>query len=219
MILKNLAVLFFVCISLGSMAQAPGASPYLKKVAKYNEASNFEDAKYKNLDWKTFYKLDIANEFVDPDNYDFDLLNAALFFAVNKYRSFKSLQPLKFEPRLRDAATIHAYEMVKNNFFDHMDYTDAALRGPDTRIELCGYHGQKLAENLARGYVDRGRPVTYTQLADKVVNELSLSREHNKHMVDPDLQKLGCGLIFEAKSSPEGIIYFRLAEDFGADWK
>jgi uncharacterized protein YkwD len=201
------------------MGQAPGAAPYLSKVAKYNEASVFEDVRYKNIDWKAFYKLDEANELVDPFNFDFDLLNAAVFFAVNKYRASKGLPQLKFEPRLRDAAVIHSYEMVKKNFFDHMNYTDAKLHGPDTRIELCGYRGQKLAENLARGYADRGKPQSYTQLADKAVMELSRSSEHNKHLTDPGLEKLGCGVLFENTATAEGITYFRLTQDFGTDWK
>jgi uncharacterized protein YkwD len=205
--------------AVSSFAQSPAAAPYLAKVTKYNEASQFEDSRYKNIDWTAFYKLDEANEFVDPMNYDFDLMNAAVFYATNKYRAARHITALKFEPRLRDAATIHSYQMVIKNFFDHMNYTDDKLKGPDTRIELCGYHGQKLAENLARMYADRGRPLTYTQLADKVVYEWSKSKEHNKHLIDPDLEKMGCGLIFETVSKPEGITYFRLTQDFGTDWK
>jgi uncharacterized protein YkwD len=142
-----------------------------------------------------------------------------MFFAVNKYRESKGVAPLKFEPRLRDAASIHSYEMVKKNFFDHMNNTDPKLRGPDTRIALCGYHGQKLSENLARNYADRGRPLTYTQLADKTIEALSKSKEHNQHMLDPDLEKLGCAAIFESTATAEGVIYFRLTQDFGRDWR
>ena len=213
----NALILFFCVVSC--FGQSPEAAPYLAKIGKYNEASLFEDKRYSDLDWRAFYKLDEANEFVDPRNYDFDLMNAAVFYAVNKYRASKSIAPLRFEPRLRDAATIHSYQMVTKNFFDHMNYTDPKIQGPDTRMELCGYHGQKIAENLARTYADRGRPMTYTQLADKVVMELSRSREHNKHLIDPELEKLGCGVIFEYTSTPEGIIYFRLTQDFGRDWK
>lgn len=212
-------VLFFaLCCTAPSFAQAPEASPYLAKVGKYNEASSFEDVKYKDLDWQKFYKLEESNELVDPVNYDFDLMNAALFFATNKYRASKGIPPLKFEPRLRDAATIHSYEMVKKNFFDHMNYSDPKLQGPDKRMELCGYKGQRLAENLARGFADRGKPLTYIQLADKAIMELSKSKEHNKHLIDPELEKLGCGLLFESATTPEGVIYFRLTQDFGRDW-
>jgi len=217
--MKWSGLLLILLLSAGCFAQSQEAAPYLAKVEKYNEASIFEDARYKGMDWKAFYKLDEANELVDPVNYDFDLMNAAVFFAVNKYRASHGVAALKFEPRLRDAATIHSYQMVKKNFFDHMNYADAKLKGPDTRMLLCGYKGQKLAENLARGYADRGKPLTYTQLADKAVMELSRSKEHNRHLIDPDLEKLGCGLIFESTSTPEGVIYFRLTQDFGQDWK
>ena len=216
--MKSISLVFFLLSAAAVYAQSPEAAPYLAKVEKYNEASTFEDVKYKDLDWKGFYKLEEANELVDPVNYEFDLMNAAMFFAVNKYRASKGLAALKFEPRLRDAASIHSYQMVRKNFFDHMNYTDPKLKGPDTRMELCGYHGQKIAENLSRGYVDRSKPLTYTQLADKVVAELSRSKDHNKHMIDPDLEKLGCGLIFESKATAEGVVYFRLTQDFGRDW-
>ena len=202
----------------GCFAQSPGAAPYLAKIGKYNEASNFEDVKYKNMDWREFDKLEEANELVDPRNYDFDLMNAAIFFAVNKYRASKGISPMKFEPRLRDAGTIHSYQMVIKNFFDHMNYYDSKIQGPDTRMHLCGYEGQKLAENLFRGYADRSRPMTYIQLADRVISELSKSKEHNRHLIDPDLDRLGCGLIFENVTTPEGIVYFRLTQDFGRDW-
>ena len=216
--MKSSPLILFLLLATGVLAQAPEAAPYLAKVAKYNEASTFEDVRYKDLDWKAFYKLEETNELVDPVNYDFDLMNAAMFFAVNKYRESRGVALLKFEPRMRDAATIHSFEMVKKNFFDHTNNADAKIKGPDTRIELCGYKGQKIAENLARGFVDRGKPLTYTQLADKVVNELSRSKEHNKHMIDPELQKLGCCLIFENKTTAEGVVYFRLTQDYGKDW-
>ena len=216
--MKWVVLVLVILSTAASFAQSPDASPYLAKVAKYNEASSFEDIRYKDLDWQKFYKLDEANELADPVNYDFDLMNAAIFFATNKYRASRGIAPLKFEPRLRDAATIHSAQMVKKNFFDHMNYSDAKILGPDKRMELCGYKGQKIAENLARGFADRGKPVSYTQLADKMIQELSKSKEHNKHLIDPELEKLGCGLIFESSTSPEGLIYFRLTQDFGRDW-
>jgi uncharacterized protein YkwD len=217
--MKCSSTIFLLLYTAVCFAQSPEAAPYLAKVEKYNEASTFEDERYKDLDWRAFYKLPEANELVDPVNYDFDLMNAAVFFAINKYRASKGIGPLKFEPRLRDAASIHSYQMVKKNFFDHMNYTDPKIQGPDTRMMLCGYKGQKLAENLARGYVDRSKPMTYTQVADKAILELSHSKEHNKHLIDPDLEKLGCGLLFEATPTAEGIIYYRLTQDFGRDWK
>ena len=82
-----------------------GPDKYLAEIRKYNEASVFEDERYKDMTWEKFYKLEEANDLVDPNNYDFDLMNAAVLFAVNKYRASHSIKPLKFEPRLRDAAS------------------------------------------------------------------------------------------------------------------
>jgi len=216
--MKRMTIILLLICAIPCMAQSPGAAPYLANIPKYNEASSFEDVKYKDLDWNKFYKLDIANQLVDPVNYDFDALNAAMFFAVNKYRDSKGSPPLKFEPRLRDAASIHSYEMVKKNFFDHINTTDPKIKGPDIRMELCGYKGQRLSENIARNFADRGRPLTYIQLADKTIKDLSKSSEHNKHLLDPGLDKMGCAVIFESESTSVGVIYFRLTQDFGKDW-
>jgi hypothetical protein len=191
---------------------------YLSLITKYNEASIFEDSKYKDMTWQQFYKLEEANELVDAKNYDFDLMNAAMFFSVNKYRSTKSIRPLVYEPRLRDAAAIHSYEMVRNNFFDHINRYDKVVAMPNVRIEMCGYQGERIAENIARSFIDLEKPISYTQLADKVVRELSTSYDHNRHMIDPDLDKLGCGLIFE-KQPKDGYLYYRLSQEFGRDWR
>lgn len=198
--------------------QAPGAQPYLADILKYNEASNFEDARYKVLDWRDFDKLEEANELVDPNNYDFDLMNAAVFYAVNKFRSAKNLPPLKFDGRLRDAASIHSWQMVKKNFFDHMDFYDDSLRSPDRRMMLCGYSGQKMTENISRIYLDRSKPLTYIQVAAKIAAEWSKSKDQNHHMLDPELERLGCGLVFEVHSNLQGLIYFRVTADFGKDF-
>ena len=194
------------------------AAKYLAAIPKYNEASAFEDIRYKDMDWSKFYKLDEANDIVDPMNYDFDLMNAAVFFAVNKYRSTKNIKAVAFEPRLRDAACIHSYQMVKRKFFDHINHADPTIAYPNMRIELCGYHGEKLSENLARSYIDLTKPMNYTQVADMVVKQLSQSPEHNLHMIDPALDKLGCGFLFEYAPT-EGMFYFRLTQDFGRDWR
>jgi hypothetical protein len=37
-------------------------------------------------------------------------------------------------------------------------------------------------------------------------------------MIDPSLDKIGCGLIFDNKTS-NGMNYFRLTQDFGRDWR
>ena len=60
--------IYLILLLIGAipcMAQSPRCCAlYLAKVPKYNEVSYFEDVRYKNMDWKRFYKLDIANSLV-----------------------------------------------------------------------------------------------------------------------------------------------------------
>lgn len=213
--MKRSLVILAVCFA--ATVQAQGPDKYLAQIRKYNEASVFEDERYKDMTWEKFYRLDEANDLVDPNNYDFDLMNAAVLFAVNKYRAARSIKPLKFDGRLRDAASIHSYQMVRRNFFDHINRYDKAIAMPNNRTEMCRYVGERIAENLARSYVDVEKPMTYTQIADMVVKELSTSYDHNKHMLDPALDKIGCAVIFEDRPI-DGYFYLRTTQDFGRDW-
>jgi hypothetical protein len=48
-------------LTTGAQVQA---DKYLAQIPKYNENSAFEDVRYKDLNWKQFYKLEEANDFV-----------------------------------------------------------------------------------------------------------------------------------------------------------
>ena len=92
--MKSIVIILSILCATRTQAQS---DKYLAQIPKYNEKSSFEDVRYKDLDWKQFYKLEEANDLVDPNNYDFDLMNAAAFYAVNKYRASKGIAPLRFD--------------------------------------------------------------------------------------------------------------------------
>lgn len=208
----RITILLLLLLNAGFTISQP--DKYLAAITKYNEASSFEDERYRGMTWQQFYKLEEANEFVDPMNYDCDLMNAAIFFAINKYRDGLHLSQLAFEPRLRDAAMIHSNEMIKRNFFDHSNPYDPKLRMHNLRAELCGFFGEYLSENLSRSFLNMNTPLTYTQLADKTIKELSYSKDHKKNMTSNNINLLGCGFLCENRGS-EGIFYFRITHDFG----
>jgi uncharacterized protein YkwD len=191
------------------------AKSYLVNVGKYNEASGFEDPQYNNMTWQKFYKLDEPNEIIDPVNYDFDLMNAAVFFAINKYRESKGLPAFKFDAHLRDAATIHTNEMEQHNFFAHDNPYNSSLKKFYTRIEISGFKGGFSAENISREYQDLHNPKTYIQLADEMILHLSLSKPHNANMLNPNYTNLGCALLFDRKSTNGDVWYYRSTHDFG----
>src|SRR3954467_5614133 len=100
---------------------ADSGEKYLADIPSYQKDSYFKQKVYEEHDWKSFYQLKEANEVVDPNDYDFHLLNAAIFFSTNKRREEKKLKPLKFSAGLRDAAVIHSYQMVAKNLVNHMN--------------------------------------------------------------------------------------------------
>ena len=51
---------------------------------------------YYNFYWEDFYDSEIADVEFDITNYDTSLLNAAVFFATNKYRASKRKKILKY---------------------------------------------------------------------------------------------------------------------------
>lgn len=210
---KLLFLLLAISCANGVFAQA---KKYLDAVGKYNEATLFEDSRYASITWQQFYALEEANELVDPVNYDYDLMNAAVFFAVNKYRESRGLSSFRFDAKLRDAAAIHSAAMVNQSFFSHENARDPALRKVENRVQLCGFTGGYWAENISRMYQTMDKPKSYKQLADEMVYALSLSKGHNENMLDKTYKLLGCALTFEKKASGNSW-YYRSTQDFGAE--
>ena len=91
--------------------------------------------------------------------------------------------------------------MVTKNFFDHINHTDPKIEGPNTRMHYAATRVSGCRKISPGTSLIAGRPLTYTQFADKTIHELSTSSEHNKHLLDPDLERLGCGVIFESNTT------------------
>ncbi len=207
--------LLLATVAFANLSSAQEAKKYLDEIGKYNEVSGFEDSRYNSMTWQQFYKLEEANEIVDPANYDFDLMNAAVFFAINKYRESKGLSELKFNTNLRDAAAIHSAEMVNRNFFAHENPYNAELKKFYNRIEISGFKGGFSAENISQEYQDLHNPKSYIQLAEEMIHTLSLSKPHNANMLDKNYTYLGCALLFDKKSTGNDVWYYRSTQDFG----
>ena len=209
--MKSVLLCFFFLLFVVANAQP---ATFLSQIPKYNESSSFEDSAYSKFTWQQFYALEECKEIVDPENFDFDLLNAAVFFATNKYRASKKLPLCAFSPELRNAAAIHSFMMVKNNFFNHINPFTPKLRTPIDRIQLCQFPGTRYAENVARIFINLNEPLTYTQLAENVVLDFSKSGAHDKNLRDPKLTELGTAIVFEAdKKNPYR--YFKVTQNFG----
>jgi uncharacterized protein YkwD len=190
---------------------------YLDKVALYQKNSYFKQQVYTEHNWKSFYKMLPAQSIIDANDYDFHLLNAAVFFATNKMRESKGLKPLQFSPQLRDASVVHTDQMIEKNFFDHFNNRTPALRTPDQRIKMFGVNSASEAENVDYNNIPVTGKITYIELAEKIVDAFYHSPPHRKNMMGKEFTHLGCSAMFEAKDK-QGVRYIKTTQDFSANY-
>ncbi len=191
----------------------PGGEKFLNEIDLYQQESYFKQKVYQEHDYKSFAGLKEVKEIVNPDNYDFHLLNAAVFFATNKLRDEKKLKQLKYSANLRDAAAVHAYQMVDKKFFDHFNSRNLKLRSPEDRIKLFGITASADGENLDYTFVKMPSQTTYLQLGEQLVDDWFHSPPHKKNMLSKNFSNLGCAAYFEAKNK-DGFRYVKATQDF-----
>ena len=75
-------------------------------------------------------------------------LRSALMCVVNRKRAANGLGALKADRRIQRAATRHARDMQRHNYFAHQ-----RPGGPDlsSRLERAGWHGRAAGETIAYG--------------------------------------------------------------------
>jgi uncharacterized protein YkwD len=82
-------------------------------------------------------------------------LRSALLCVVNRKRAANGLGALKLDRRIQKAATRHARDMVRNDYFAHQ-----RPGGPDLteRLRRAGWHGSAWGETIAYGCGSSGTP-------------------------------------------------------------
>ncbi|CAN5812607.1 hypothetical protein BH20ACT11_BH20ACT11_10240 [soil metagenome] len=136
---------------------------------------------------------------------------------INTYREEKGLEPLLVSDTASLAAKRHSEDMVRYGFMDH-DSQDSAYfdQGAsfDERLAESGYeHNTALAENIAAGAG-----------VEETFEGWQRSPEHEKNMLDPDMEVIGIGLSTAghsegsegSESSQEGEYDSYWTTDFGA---
>ena len=142
-----------------------GGEKYLSQIELYQKESYFKKQVYTEHDWKSFSKLAESNAICNPENYDMHLLSAAFFFATNKRRDEKGQKPLQFTSELRNAATVHTWQMIEKKFFDHFNRRNSDLRAPDQRVRLFGTNSPAYAETIDMNNVAVPANETYWHIA------------------------------------------------------
>lgn len=133
-------------------------------------------------------------------------VNARVIGLVNAARSrgarcgkarLPSVPPLEESPELSEAATRHARDMAKANYFEHRGRDGSQ---PKERVLRAGYHPRLTGENIAYG----------PESAEEVVAGWLSSPGHCENIMDGRFQHIGVGV---AVGRGRGRVYW--VQDFG----
>lgn len=195
-----------------------------------NLGSSWDHSFYRQFDHLSFFNRQDVNQKIDLNDFDRDLLEAAIFYATNEIRLKKKRSAFSFSEVLLKSSRAHSEAMHKNNFFDHVNRKDKKSRTLTKRIIKAGGGFNAFAENIARVniyqlekkgtyFVDEdGNKVnskgealqtkTYKELAQDVVDKWMHSKGHKKNIL-AEHSYLGCGtsqIVYNNQGIPEILI-------------
>ena len=100
-----------------------------------------------------FWKLAAVNENIIVENFNRELLEAALFHATNDTKVSKRKEQLIWNPRLHQAARHQSELMAQAQKLSHDWRKPKDSRTLKDRVDLYGGTFQSLGENIARFYI------------------------------------------------------------------
>ncbi|HPZ09687.1 MAG TPA: CAP domain-containing protein [Candidatus Eremiobacteraeota bacterium] len=223
------------------------------QVASGSTQSNWSDSMYLQYNYSSFTTYNPANQMIDFKNIDYELLCAAIFYASNKERVTATssspnpggnplnLPAFQYSQYLKYSAQMHAYDMVKNNFFSHENPYDKTKTTPFDRMGLCYVTGGIRAENIAIAFgiayyegnqfypPSKSNPAfldsktkqpipnhTYNSFAKELLNGWMHSPSHKKNILNKYLIYLGCGAGFYNDAESYGMPKFKCVQNFGS---
>lgn len=124
-----------------------------------------------------------------------DLLNL-----VNKERAEKGLSPLKYDPRLSDAARRKAADMFEKDYWAH--FAPDGQTSPWGFIREAGYNYMFAGENLAKGFTD----------SSSAVEAWMGSQTHRDNILSDRFEDIGFAIIPGTLSGEETVL---IVEMFG----
>jgi uncharacterized protein YkwD len=142
---------------------------------------------------------------------------------TNKYREFRGLAPLSYDPDLAAIAKSHSIDMASRGYFSHEtpEGIDPTARAEEAKYETTkhlsdGTIRTGIAENIVKiapgniigkgysGFVDPSDP---QQVADVMMIEWISSPEHNKNLVNSGIDQIGVGVAYNGE-------YFYATQNF-----
>ena len=154
--------------------------------------AQWSEQMYDEYTYKNYTKYSAFNQPIDENNYDLDLMEAAIFYETNRQRAKYKLSPLKHDANLSLCARNHSLDMVNYNFFSH----ESPVPGktvPQDRLAEVDRDGYTACENLVFVSVRK----SYAETAKYMVEEKWMkSKGHRANILRANMTYLGCGVAF-----------------------
>jgi uncharacterized protein YkwD len=124
-------------------------------------------------------------------------LRSAMLCVINKKRAAEGLGALKLDKKLQKAASNHARDMVRHDYFAHQ-----RAGGPDltARLDRVGWNGTHWGENIAYGCGSTGSPKA-------TLKAWLNSPPHRAILLSGTYQRGGLGLGQEAPCGSDGAMW------------
>lgn len=107
-------------------------------------------------------------------------LQESVLWEVNAFRASRRRPALSLDPRLSQAATLHAIDMLR---WGRMSHAGSDGSDPGARISRTGYRWRSYRENVGVGYTD----------VRQVVAGWIASPEHRANLLADDVTQAGIG--------------------------
>jgi len=194
---------------------------------------------YTSTDYKNYRNNTLMQQKIDPDNIDYPLANAAIYFMTNEIRVKNGLSPLEYSQELEIAAWHHSKLMVEKKFFSHTNSLDSIRRDTSARGKLAGITNPSIAENIAEGFglnYSPGSPIyprnvekgefsyssngpllenhTYITLAESLLTQWMNSSGHRSNILSKSALQMGGGVYFYRDRSFYNIFKCRATQNF-----
>jgi len=204
--------LFVLVFSISFAQKSPKPAP----VANTSSKNVWDVANY-DKSYEEFIELDQVDDRIDFKNINYPLLQACILFETNQQRILNDLPALVYNEQLESAASGHAKDMTKYNFFSHTSVVSGKKSLSD-RVKLAGLEPWGVGENIATSfgldyisntpvyspkqnngyfsYTYQGDPIlahTYLSYAQAVVQQWMNSSGHRANILSTSFKSLGTG--------------------------
>lgn len=180
-----------------------------------------------------FRELEKAQEKIQPEEIDRDLIDAAVFHETNRRRQVQGLPVLAFNAKAREAAEIQSGAMSRHGFVGHGNPVHPELRTAMQRARKAGLEPRVLAENVASAFARNyesgekvyvrmgngerifsrepdGPPIgmrTYLEFAEALLDQWMSSPGHRKNILNKSVEYLGTSCVAAAQDEGMEKVY------------